>query len=350
MNGLANAILTLLLSWLRIIINRFWALMNSETGTSFFTFLSKHWLTILGILLIGGFLLDRIIYLIRWRPFRVWFGRRQKAEPQELVQSYPAYEAPAYPQPKAGASYAQAEPAFSQPVPPEQPHWQPEATNYTPAAQQPQTAVYARPAVEVDRSAFMPPIDHVEPVFDEDTTAWADADALVVESAQTRTHAPVSPRYMQDVQAGFARPIPPEQLYAPPVAEARPLPTQEVFQPDPQPYLQPAEAQPVHPGLDTDVLRRNMGLAHSDGQAVEDWFETDPVYEETPRVAGFTPFTQKSTDDEAPKKNRNPFLNLMRLVGDEAAKPSIKDLQSNVDVRTAFHEPVFPQQSYEEEP
>jgi hypothetical protein len=42
-------------------------------------------------------------------------------------------------------------------------------------------------------------------------------------------------------------------------------------------------------------------------------------------------------------------MNLMRLVGDESTRPSIKDLQSTVDVRTAFHEPVFPKQTFPEE-
>lgn len=345
MNGLANAILTLLLGWLRVIINRFWSLLNSETGTSFYTFLSKNWLIVLIVLVGGGFLVDRIIYFIRWRPYRVWFGRKQKvpkSEP-EYTEAESPYQIEGYPQ-----QMPAEEPVYTRPVQQQEPRWQqPEATNlYPPAApRQAETAVYARPVV--DRSAFMPPMDHVDPVFDEDTTAWADADALVTDPTQTRTQPPVTDRYMQDVQSGFARPIPPEQLYA---ATAQPQPApQEPW--TAELYSAPAEAQPVHPGLDTAVLRMNMGLAHGDDQPrpapVSDDEPDD--YEDTSPVAGFTPFTHK-TGEETQKKSRNPFLNLMRLVGDEAAKPSIKDLQNNVDVRTAFHEPVFPQQSYEEEP
>ncbi len=353
MNGLANAILTLLLSWLRVIINRFWSLVNSETGTSFYTFLSQHWLTILLVLLVGGFLVDRLIYLIRWQPFRVWFGRKWKST--DTQETYDPYPAQAYQQqpPVADPAYLQpappAEPGYAQPAPAAEPHWQPEATNLYPSAspRPAETTVYAPPVV--DRSAFMPPMDHVEPVFDEDTTSWADSDALVTAPSPTRTQPPVTDRYMQDVQAGFARPIPPEQLYAAPVQEAQqPLP-QEPWQPDT--YAAPQEAQPVHPGLDTDVLRRNMGLSRNDETPMDmQWYDDEPVYGDSVPMAGFTPFTQKAGTEETQKKNRNPFLNLMRLVGDEAAKPSIKDLQSHVDVRTAFHDPVFPQQSYEEEP
>lgn len=342
MNGLANAILTLLLSWLRIIINRFWALISSESGTSFYTFLANHWLSVLLVLLVGGYLLDRIIYLIRWRPFRVWMrrrgiGKQAQQEPDVPMQRYE----PAAP---AGVLYPE------EPVPQAQETvWPAEETNiYHPQpVQQPSpTAVY--PRRQVDRAAYMPPIDNVEPVFDEEETAWAQADQLVVDPQPTRSQPAVSDRYMQDVQAGFARPVAPEQLYPSFHHEE-----QNTYTPDPQ-ELPAQDGQPVHPGLDTAALRLNMGLAHSEAPeesypAYEEYDEyAEPEPAQTPYASGFTPFTQKAAR-ETPKKSRNPFLNLMRLVGEDSAKPSIHDLQSTVDVRTAFHEPVFPNQNHPEE-
>ena len=41
MNGFANAILSLLLSWIRLIISQFWKLLSGDTGEKLFSFFSK---------------------------------------------------------------------------------------------------------------------------------------------------------------------------------------------------------------------------------------------------------------------------------------------------------------------
>lgn len=337
MNGLANAILTLLLSWLRILINRFWSLVNSETGSSFQQFLSKNWLTILIVLLVGGYLLDRIIYLIRWRPFQVWLRRRQGNQ-QSIHPDEPSFEPEqAIYQEAEEASQAACDQLYRQPaVPPDS--GTTAVYHPTGAAQAEQTAVYAHPGIR--RNVYMPPIENVEPVFDEEQTLWAEADPLVEAPAHTRTTAPVTNEYMQDVQAGFARPLPPEQLYAP--APQQPL------------YSEPFPAdngQPVHPGLDRDALRRNMGLNQPQEPLFpyESAYEAEETYQEPPVTSSFVPFTQKAYQQNEQKKSRNPFLNLMRLVGEEGSRPSISDLQKTVDVRNAFHDPVFPQQTGHDE-
>ncbi|MEG0996561.1 MAG: hypothetical protein RSH26_06325, partial [Clostridia bacterium] len=75
MNGFTNTILTLLLSWLKALFNSLWRLFTSESGGSIYSFLSNHWKTIFLILCVGGFVLDRVIYFIRWRPYYVWSSR-----------------------------------------------------------------------------------------------------------------------------------------------------------------------------------------------------------------------------------------------------------------------------------
>ncbi|MBO5502681.1 MAG: hypothetical protein J6K73_00320 [Clostridia bacterium] len=338
MNGLANAILTMLLSWLRIIVNRVWSIINSDTGGRFLGFLAKNWPMILLVLGVGGFLLDKFIYLIRWRPFSVRRRQKQLAMEEDYQEQNPWPQQPvydAYVRPQASVSpsvnsYPAQAPAqdagmlFEQELPPQQywddPDYESIANDSAPA----QTAIYKRHAV--DHSAYRPPMEDIEPVFDEQAL-WAGGDALVNDSAyvQPNHHAPVSAQYQQDVNAGFARPLSPEQLYGKPQrnasAEAMPV--------------EPTETQPVHPGLDAELFRRNMGLGYGEDRDA-------PVYAEEPLSVSFTPFTQQAEMEQPAKKNRNPFLNLMRLVGDDAAKPSIRDLQSNVDVREAFREPVYP--------
>lgn len=331
MNGLANAILTLLLSWLRMIIDRLWSAVNSETGSQFFTFLSRHWLTILIVLGVGGFLLDRIIYLIRWRPYLVRKRRREAEEWNEY-----GYQ--------EEGGWQQSHNAFAAPAARSTPEPIPEVWNepdYNGAPDHPvyaQTAVYTPSAANHD--AYKPPMDDIDPVFDEQTE-WNANEPLIEPAsfAQGVDVQPVSQQYMQDVNAGFARPVPPEQLYTP---------SPNTYAANAQPAAQPLpqqESQPVHPGLDMNLLRHNMGLASSG----ETKLPPADYADEQPVSVAFTPFTQKAAMEQPAKKNRNPFLNLMRLVGDEAAKPSIHDLQSSVDVRNAFREPVYPQPLYRNE-
>lgn len=342
MNGLANAILTMLLSWLRIIVNRVWSIINSETGSRFFAFLAENWLMILLVLGVGGFFLDKIIYLIRWRPFSVRRRRReqqamedayQDQQPWPVQQPHTPYMRPQaqVSAPVESAAYAtppQEDFRFDQDLPMQQVWSDP---GYEAIANNPGIADH--PAV--DHSAYRPPMEDIEPVFDEQAL-WAGGDALVNDPAYEPTNvyaSPVSAQYQQDVNAGFARPVPPEQLYAPPP---------QAYAPMEPAAAEPAEAQPVHPGLDAEVFRRSIGLGYGE----ESDMQAD---REAPVSIHFTPFTQKAEVEQPTKKNRNPFLNLMRLVGDDAAKPSIRDLQSNVDIRDAFREPVYPKPLYRNE-
>ena len=75
MNGFANAILTLLLSWMRVLVNDLWRLLSSEDAGIFYRFLAANWKMIVLILCAGGFVIDRIVYLIRWRPYYVWSSK-----------------------------------------------------------------------------------------------------------------------------------------------------------------------------------------------------------------------------------------------------------------------------------
>ena len=273
MNGLANAILTMLLSWLRVIVNRIWSIVNSDTGSHFFALLADHWLMLLLILGAGGFVLDKIIYLIRWRPFSV---RRRQRELQALE------DATGDPWPDESA-FQQRPPSQPQPpttpentacTEPEPPYWSdPPYGNINNDSIVAQTAVYSHPAA--DCRAYRPPMEDIEPVFDEQAL-WTGGDALV--SNEQPLTAGISARYMQDVNAGFARPIPPEQLYASPTGTEAANPTNEPSH---------VEAQPVHPGLDADLLRRNMGLTYTDETFVQDAFSEDE-----PIAVNFTPFTQ----------------------------------------------------------
>ena len=247
MNGFANAILTLLLSWMRVLVNDLWRLLSSEDAGLFYRFLAANWKVIVLILCAGGFVIDRIIYLIRWRPYYVWssrLGRLKRARAARHGDVYPEEDAippeeepssspdgQEVPFPDDSASHAPG--AFDQAYPqdfgatrayaPAQdfaPGSQAPAMNqatvqYAPLEQGPLYAPYSQP--------YQPPQD-LDPVFDETEERWEEGDALVrplwdnpAEGMDSSFGAP-RPEPIQsirDMQAGFAPPRPfPRRLSA----------------------------------------------------------------------------------------------------------------------------------------
>ncbi len=196
MSGFADNVLSFLLSWIRALVSNIWTMINSEDGGALYQFLAKHWLSILIVICAAGFVIDRLVYLIRWRPYYVWQSKwarlRRRDDP-----------APEQPEQAPAMAYA---PAYESAMP---------------------TQVYAAAQPE-------------EPVFDEPIDTWD------VPEWQERTQVdfgrprPEPIAYYHDVQAGFAPPIPPEELYAPRVKQ---------------------QSDPVHPGLNEDIFRQNIGIA-----------------------------------------------------------------------------------------
>ena len=369
MNGFANTLLTLLLSWLRVLINNLWRVLSSEDGGAFYQFLSANWKVLVLVLCVGGFVIDRIIYLFRWRPYYVWMSKlrrlRHAPSSEQVPEETPlpamepgGQDAPYADTPYPDASYPNA-PYAQAPVEPYAPSggtqvyrpintFAPEAdtrlfeAGHAPAFQ-PEIASYAPASPDFPpQTAYAPPQpETLEPVFDEEPVweagaAWQNPAAGMEHSFGAPRPEPVA--YIRDMQAGFAPPVPPEQLYAPPAATAQP----------------PADA--VHPGLDDAALRQSFGLTQPppivppqasplSGEMPEDADEARDGRLFVMRAPTFQPFTSRGGSAD---RARGPLARLARkardLVGDsEENRPTIHDLQSTVDVSQAFHEPVYPQ-------
>ena len=280
MNGFTNSILSLLLSWIRLLIGQIWAALNSENGSRALSFLQSNWKFLVVCLAVGGFVADRLVYFLRWRPDTVWRNRRKARRSQrrqDFSQEYvPTVENP-HPVPPA---------QWEEPLPEEEPtmvyrggnpsyvasgylpreehravqdeHWQQNPS----APAQPQQATWAVP----NESAGF------DPVFDEDLGGWEHGDTLVrpdtiQQAAQgmEQTFGAAQPEplnYIRDMQAGFARPLPPEQLYAAPQTQNVSAPNGYTpNEPTAQPYENNA---PIHPGLDAASFQRNIGWNPSD--------------------------------------------------------------------------------------
>ena len=77
MGVFADSLFTILMSWVRALVNSFWALFTSERTTTL-EFLGKNWLMIVVVLIAAGLFIDWIIWLIRWKPYTLWAQRARK--------------------------------------------------------------------------------------------------------------------------------------------------------------------------------------------------------------------------------------------------------------------------------
>ena len=77
--GYSNAIVDVMLGWLKGLANWVLRLFNlaGSARTSPLLWLSQNWLKLLVFFLIIGVGLDIVIWLIRWRPYWVWFRKER---------------------------------------------------------------------------------------------------------------------------------------------------------------------------------------------------------------------------------------------------------------------------------
>ena len=114
----------------------------------------------------------------------------------------------------------------------------------------------------------------------------------------------------------------------------------------PQPIQQGGETA-VHPGLDLETFQQNIGLGA--GSQLP-----SPSAPDAEAYPNFTPFPEADRPEPAGAKPRGLGALAKRartLVGgeDERNPLSIRDLQSTVDVKNAFHAPVYPKKKPESE-
>ena len=79
LNGFTEWLFSALLSWMQIIYNWFWSMLATGGQNEFMPWFSDNWLTIVGVLLIAGLVVDYTIYLMRWQPYHVWLTTLRRA-------------------------------------------------------------------------------------------------------------------------------------------------------------------------------------------------------------------------------------------------------------------------------
>ena len=72
MGSFANTLFRGMLGWLQGIVSAVWSAFTSEKGSSFFTWIGKYWILIAGLLCIIGLVSVLGVYIVRWKPYKVW--------------------------------------------------------------------------------------------------------------------------------------------------------------------------------------------------------------------------------------------------------------------------------------
>lgn len=76
--GYSNAIVNLMLGWLKGLAGWVLKLFNlAGSGGNPLLWISQNWLKLLIVLLIVGMVMDWLIWMIRWRPYWVWFRKKR---------------------------------------------------------------------------------------------------------------------------------------------------------------------------------------------------------------------------------------------------------------------------------
>ena len=77
----ADMFITLTLGWIRGVTNWIWSMIRlgqGSAGRSFLAWFSNHWVKLVIVLMLACVAMDWLIWLVRWRPYWLWFGKKRR--------------------------------------------------------------------------------------------------------------------------------------------------------------------------------------------------------------------------------------------------------------------------------
>lgn len=89
MGQFANTLFSMLLGWVQTAAAELWGLITQADTSAWLKWLVENWLPLTLALCIGGVIVDFIVYLIRWQPYRMW-GRAKRQPKLPAEESVPA--------------------------------------------------------------------------------------------------------------------------------------------------------------------------------------------------------------------------------------------------------------------
>ena len=92
-SGYSSALVNVMLGWLKALASWVLKLFNlAGGGLSPLMWLSQHWMQLLVFCLAAGVAMDFIVWMLRWRPYWVWFRRQRIVVNDERMLSERSYE------------------------------------------------------------------------------------------------------------------------------------------------------------------------------------------------------------------------------------------------------------------
>ena len=98
MGSFANTLFTIMLGWVQAAASAIWSAFTTENGGSFLQWIGRNWIILAAVLCVIGMIIDFGIYLLRWRPVRVWksFFRRLRHGKEETEEPDQPAETPTH--------------------------------------------------------------------------------------------------------------------------------------------------------------------------------------------------------------------------------------------------------------
>lgn len=76
-----DTLITIMLGWIRGFTDWIWNIINlgdGSAGHAFLGWFSSNWKETVLFLLLIGLCIDWIVWMIRWRPYWLWFGKKRR--------------------------------------------------------------------------------------------------------------------------------------------------------------------------------------------------------------------------------------------------------------------------------
>ncbi|MDR1570549.1 MAG: hypothetical protein LBS72_08700 [Oscillospiraceae bacterium] len=97
MNELSNLFFAMLMSWVRSLSNRVWSAIRGGGGGQW-SWIAAHWIECIVVLAIIGLALDWFIWMLRWRPYRLWISNMRRNRKGGLIAAETFAAPPVYAQ------------------------------------------------------------------------------------------------------------------------------------------------------------------------------------------------------------------------------------------------------------
>ena len=76
-NQFAETLVETMLVWMRWLVNWVWAIFRDGAPSALTSWFADHWISVVAVLIVAGLVIDWLVWMIRWRPYWLWFRKKQ---------------------------------------------------------------------------------------------------------------------------------------------------------------------------------------------------------------------------------------------------------------------------------